>query len=85
MLLSEESVFEDAWLFIPPVDASAVLLEDEVNWRIFIVVVKHSIGNIRSEYVSVQRNEELSGIVGVVGVWKFKTCRPKSKRVIGNH
>lgn len=83
LLLPEEGVFEDAWLLIPPVNASTVLLQDEVYWRIFIVVIKYSISDVGPKHVSVQRNEELSGIVCIVGIGKFKSCWPKSKRIIG--
>ncbi len=46
LLLPKESIFKDTWLFVPPVHTSAVLLKDKVCWRILVIIVIHSIGNI---------------------------------------
>ena len=86
LLGSDQSVAGDSWLFLPPGQEGAVLLKDVVHGRqLLLVGTLDTIGDIGSKDISVNRDEQLSRVVGIVISWPGLASRPESQRINGNN
>lgn len=85
LFLPQERVLEETRLLALPSNQSVVLLQNVTHGRITIVIVPHSIGDIRTNGVSIQGNEELAGIVGIVGLGELPTSRVQAHRILIHH
>lgn len=62
-----KTVFKESWFFVPPINDSIVLLKEIVSWGVFFSFVEiQAVSDVRSKYVTIDWDEELTRVVGVV-------------------
>lgn len=66
-------------------DFGLILLQKVVDRLLFVFTIIDSIGDVRSHDVSINRDEELSWVVGVVGLGQFEASGPQSKGIYMNN